>query len=116
MAVVLSMRVPELTAERYDRMMVGLELDSNPPAGLIFHGASESVGAINIYECWQTEQAAESFVEKQLRDAVKAVGVRDPIAYRIDPLHNMYAADLDMITRIGSVSLPAGTRSPALAS
>ena len=44
MAVMLFMRVPELSLARYDRMMVELELDANPPAGAILHIASEAVG------------------------------------------------------------------------
>ena len=54
MAVTLFMRVPELTLERYDRMIAELELDANPPAGLILHVASEGVGSVNVCEVWQT--------------------------------------------------------------
>ena len=56
-------------------------------------------------------EAAESFVERRLRDAVSAQGVKEPLSYRIEPLHNLFAPDMDMIGRIGSSSLPVGTRS-----
>ena len=107
MAVSLSMRIPELSIDRYDRLMVGLELDANPPVGSILHIATESVGGINISEVWQTAESAESFVEQRLRDALKEVGVTDALSYRIEPLHNMFAPNMDMIERIGAVSLPA---------
>ena len=116
MAVTLFMRIPELSLDRYDRMMLGLELDANPSVGSIVHIAAEGVGAINICEVWQTAQAAESFVEQRLREAVKHQGVNDPISYRIEPLHNLFVPDMDMIERIGSVSLPAGLARTALAS
>ena len=64
-------------------------------------------GGINVCEVWQTREAAESFVERRLRDAVSAQGVTEPLSYRIEPLHNLFAPDMDMIGRIGSSSLPA---------
>jgi len=116
MAVTLFMRVPELNLARYDEMMVALGLDANLPAGLVLHVATEGVGAVNVVEVWQTPQAAESFVEGRLRPALEAQKVKDPLAYRLEPLHNLFAADFDVIERIGSVSLPAGVARSALAS
>lgn len=116
MAVTLFMRVPELTLGKYDQMMVSLGLDANPPAGMILHVASEAVGAVNVVEIWQTPQAAEAFVEGRLKGALEAQRVRDPLSYRIEPLHNLYACDVDMIERIGATSLPAGISRSALAS
>jgi hypothetical protein len=108
MAVVLFTRVPELNLERYDRMIAELELDANPPAGAILHVASEGAGSVNVCEVWQTREAAESFVERRLREAVAVQGVKEPLSYRIEPLHNLFAPDLDMIGRIGISSLPSG--------
>jgi len=116
MAVTLFMRVPELTLEKYDDMMASLGLDANPPAGMILHVASEGVGAVNVVEIWQTLQAAEGFVQGRLRGALEAQRVRDPLSYRIEPLHNLYACDVDIIERIGATSLPAGIARSALAS
>lgn len=116
MAVTLFMRVPELSLRKYDDLMISLGLDANPPAGMIVHVASEAVGAVNVFEIWQTPQAAESFVQGRLRGALEAQHVKDPLSYRIEPLHNMYACDVDMIERIGATSLPAGLGRSALAS
>ena len=116
MAVTLFMRIPELTVTRYDELILGLSLDANPPPGLIFHVATESVGSVNILEAWQTSRAAESFVESRLRDALLAHGVKDPLAYRIEPMHNLFAPDIDMIGRIGGISLPARHGRSSLAS
>ena len=116
MAVVLFTRVPELSLDRYDRMMVELGLDANPPAGVILHIATEAAGSVNVCEVWQTPQAAESFVEHRLGDELRRQGVKEPLSYRIEPLHNLFAPDLDMIDRIGATSLPVGQASRALAS
>ena len=109
MAFVLFTRVPELDLARYDRMMLELDLDANPPAGAILHIASEAAGSVNVCEVWQTREAAESFVERRLRDADSALGVTEPLAYRLEPLHNLFAPDMDMIGRIGNSSLPVGS-------
>jgi hypothetical protein len=115
-AVTLFMRIPELDLERYDEAMGNLRLDSNPPAGMILHIASESVGSVNVLEVWQTAQAAESFVETRLRDALIPLRIKDPLSYRLEPLHNLYAADLDMIERIGATSMRPGSARSELAS
>ncbi len=115
-AVILYMRIPELTLDRYDGMMVSLDLDANPPPGLILHAATEAVGSVNVCEAWQTPQAAESFVDNRLRDALVRQGVSDPLSYRLEPLHNLFAPDIDMIERIGLTSLPARLLRSALVS
>jgi hypothetical protein len=116
MAVAFFMRVPELTLDRYDRMMQDLALDGNPPAGMVFHAASEGVGAVNVFEVWQTPEAAESFVARALREALERRGVKDPVSYRIEPLHNLYAPQMDVIERIGTVSLSGHAARDAIAS
>lgn len=116
MAVVLFTRVPELTLDRYDRMLAELGLDANPPAGMILHVASEAVGSVNVCEVWQTPEAAKGFVEQRLREALERQGVEEPLSYRLEPLHNLFAPDMDMIGRIGATSLPRGVTRTSLAS
>ena len=116
MAVTLIMRVPELSPGRYDRMIAELDLDESPPPGLILHVASEGVGAINMLELWQTRRAAESFVKGRLQEVLTHYGVKQPLAYRLEPLHNLFAADKDAIRLIGRSSLPNGGRSRVRAS
>ena len=108
MAVTLTMRVPELRSERYDRAVGELELDANPPAGLILHVASVAVGGIDVCEIWQTPQAAESFVEHRLQEALDRHGVKEKLSFQIEPLHNLFVPELDMVALIGCSSLPGG--------
>jgi hypothetical protein len=42
--------------------------------------------------------------------------VKEPLSYRIEPLHNLFAPDMDMIGRIGATSLPSAVARGALAS
>jgi hypothetical protein len=103
MAVILFMRVPELTPQRYGDVVADLELDANPPAGMILHVASEAVGAVNVMEVWQTAEAAESYVKEAL-------------SYRLEPMRNLFSPEMDVIERLGSTALPGAFGSRARAS
>ena len=37
--------------------------------------------------------------------------MKEPLAYRLEPLHNLFVPDDDMIQLIGRTSLPSGVRS-----
>ena len=116
MAVTLFMRVPELTVERYGSVVADLELDANPPAGMILHVVSEAVGAVNVFEVWQTPEAAESYLERRLRPALAANGVKDPLAYRIEPMCNLFSPEMGVVERLGSTALLGAFASRARAS
>ena len=105
MAVAMFMTL-RISASKYDRMLQSLDWDVSPPVGEIVHLAAETPDGIEICEVWQTREAAEGFVRDVLAPAVAHLGAREPIDYAIFPLHNLYAPDLDMIERIGTVSLP----------
>src|SRR4051794_12859195 len=87
-------------------MLNELDLDPNPPPGLILHVASEAVGGINILEIWRTPESAENFVESRLRGMLERYGSSQPLAYRIEPTINLFAPELDFIERAGATSLP----------
>jgi hypothetical protein len=106
MAVALFLRFADLTAAQYDRMVVSLELDANPPVGQLLHVAAEAEEGIECCDVWRTPEAAVAFLEQRLRPALLQVGAEPPDV-RIVPLHNLFAPELDAIERIGSVSLPA---------
>ena len=106
MAVILFMREPELDPVRYAKVMADLELDANPPAGLIMHLASEWTGAIDIVEVWQTPECAESYVANRLWPVLQAHRVKKLPAYRIEAMQNLFAAQIDVLERLGSTSRP----------
>jgi hypothetical protein len=97
-----------MTARQYDQMMVELDLDADPPAGMIVHLAAEG-GTEGIVGCdvWQTPETFQAFLERRLRPALRQQRFRDDPSVRIVPLHNLFAADVGTIERIGAVSVPA---------
>jgi hypothetical protein len=111
MAVAMTMHWPGLSSDQYDAVMAKLGLDANPPAGAVLHVATETDHGIDVFDIWQTEQAFNSFLEQRLLPVVSELGITGEPGITIVPLHNLYAADPDMIDRIGAVSLPAAVAS-----
>jgi hypothetical protein len=106
MAVALMIRSPGLTPSRYDNIVAGLELDIDPPVGQILHIAVETPNGVLLHEVWQTAAAAMYYLEHRLTPALRQGRAGEP-EVDIVQLHNLFAADLDTIERIGAVSLPA---------
>jgi hypothetical protein len=111
MAVAMFMHWPGVTSDQYDAVMARLGLDANPPAGAIVHMAAVTDEGLEVSDVWQTEQAFTSYLEQRVLPAVSELGISGEPDIRIVPLHNLYAADPDMIDRIGAVSLPAAVAS-----
>jgi hypothetical protein len=111
MAVAMTMHWPGLTPDQYDAIMAKLGLDANPPAGAVLHVALETEHGIDVLDVWQTDQAFNGFLEQRLLPVVSELGITGEPEITIVPLHNLYAADPDMIARFGAVSLPAAVAS-----
>ena len=111
MAVAMLMHWPGVTSDQYDAIMARLGLDANPPAGGVLHVAAVTDEGLEVWDVWQTEQAFTSYLEHRMLPAVSELGIGGEPEIRLVPLHNLYAADPDMIDRIGAVSLPAAVAS-----
>ena len=111
MAVAMYMHWPGMASDQYDAVMARLGLDANPPAGGVLHMATATDEGVEVYEIWQTEQAFTGYMEQRLLPVVSELGISGEPDVRLVPLHNLYAADPDMIDRIGAVSLPAAVAS-----
>ena len=107
MAVAMFMRWPGMTAGQYDAVMARLQLDANPAAGGVLHVAALTDEGLEVCDVWQTEQAFHSFLEHRFLPVAHELGLAGEPEIRLVQLHNLYAADADMIDRIGVMSLPA---------
>jgi len=114
MAVVVLARYPNLTPQKYDEVIGGLELDANPPAGAILHVATDGTDEVVVTEVWRTEQTFQAFYDYRLRPMLLMHGVEGEPQVEVLPLHNLFAADMEMIERIGAVSIPAHFSGAAL--
>jgi hypothetical protein len=114
MAVAVSVRFPSLTPEKYDELISGLDLDANPPAGLILHVAAEGEGEMVASELWRTEQTFRAFYDYRLRPALLMHAVEGQPSMEIRELHNIFAAEMATVERMGAVSIPATYAGAAL--
>ena len=75
------------------------------------HVATVIDEGVEVCDIWQTEQAFNGVLEQRLLPVVSELGIGGEPEVRVVPLHNLYAADPDMIDRIGAISLPAAVAS-----
>ena len=111
MAVAMFMHWPGLAPDQYDALIARLDLDANPAAGHVLHLAAVTEDGLEVCDVWQTEQAFHGFLEHRVMPAVAELQISGSPEIRVVPLHNLFAADGEMIDRIGSISLPAGAAS-----
>jgi hypothetical protein len=111
MAVAMFMRWPGMTSGQYDSVMARLELDANPAAGGVLHLAAATEEGLEVCDVWQTEQAFHGFLQQRFLPVVSELEIEGEPEIRVIPLHNLYAADGDMLDRMGMLSLPAAVPS-----
>jgi hypothetical protein len=63
------MRRPEGSPALYDAVSAQLDLDENPPYGLLLHTACDADGVWTLIELWLSEQQAADF-DRQRRDPI----------------------------------------------
>ena len=107
MAVAMFMQWQGVSPGQYDAVMARLGLDAHPAAGSVLHLATVTHEGLEVCDVWQTEQAFQSFLEQRLLPLADELGLDGEPEVRLVPLHNLYAADPDVIDRIGAISTPA---------
>jgi hypothetical protein len=81
MAYVRILQPPNVNADVYDRVNAEAGVDSDPPAGLLFHCAGKVDGTWQIAEAWESQAAAQRFDEERLLPAIeRVIGMRPPDA------------------------------------
>ena len=55
----------------YDRVSQILDIESDPPPGLILHSASPSDGRLMIVDVWESQEAMDRFEEDRLMPALR---------------------------------------------
>ena len=75
----------------YDHIVGQLDLDSNPPAGLIAHSAGwdETAGVFRIVGIWTRADTLESFMRDRLAPAL-AEGPVNPVEREEPDLESIY--------------------------
>lgn len=76
MAVGLRLKFDGGTQEQYDAMHSHMDVDANPPDGMIFHSAGPIEGGWGVIDFWESRDAFDRFAGSRLQQAVQDLGDR----------------------------------------
>lgn len=77
MAVVFTQDMAGATRDMIEAVTKEMDVEGNPPAGMIVHTASELPGGgIRIVDVWESEEAHKAFESDRLGPALGVVGQR----------------------------------------
>lgn len=74
MAIGLSIRIEGGTAEQYDAVDAKLNVDGDPPDGLILHSAGPIKSGWGIIDFWESREQFDAFQESRLGPALAELG------------------------------------------
>ena len=74
MAVILEQVMPEgVSLDMLDQVTDEMNVDADPPDGILIHVHFEQDGQVRIVDVWESEEAYEQFRESRLMPAMQAV-------------------------------------------
>ena len=106
MAVALLMEWPDVTQEHYLEVMQDLQLDTNPPIGLLFHVIGSMKGGLRIVDVWESAEAFHTFSEQRIAPALQKAGISSQPRVEIYPAFNIYVPATSTIGSLGASSMP----------
>jgi heme-degrading monooxygenase HmoA len=92
MAVGLRLKFEGGTQEQYEAIHSRMDVDANPPPGLIFHSAGPIDEGWGVIDFWESREAFDRFVSGQLQPAVQELGDRafqGPPDIKEFPVHHL---------------------------
>jgi hypothetical protein len=64
------------TQEQYDAIHSHMDIDSNPPEGMIFHSAGPIDEGWGVIDVWESSEAFDRFAQERLGPAAQELGDR----------------------------------------
>ncbi len=95
MAVGIRLKFAGGTQENYDAAHAVMEIDSNPPEGMIVHSAGPVDGGWGVIDFWASRDAFDRFVSERLMPNLQGLGERgfpNPPDVKEFPVHNLQTA------------------------
>ncbi len=92
MAVGLRLKFDGGTQGQYDAVHSHMNVDQNPPEGLIFHSAGPIDGGLGVIDFWESREAFDRFAQSRLQTAMQELGDRGmpgPPDIKEFPVHHL---------------------------
>ncbi len=78
MAVGLRLKFEDATQEQYEAVHGHMNIENDPPEGLIFHMAGPIDEGWGVIDCWESRHHFDTFFQNRLGPAVAELGDRAP--------------------------------------
>jgi hypothetical protein len=91
MAVGIRLKFDGGTQQQYEAVHQHMDIDNDPPEGLIFHSAGPIEGGWGIIDFWESAEAFDRFAQARLMPAVAELGDQafsGPPDRKEFPVHN----------------------------
>jgi hypothetical protein len=75
------------TKAQYDQLMQNMNVENNPPKGMVTHIATFDKKGIRVTDVWESEQDFNNFKEKRLMAGLDKVGFKERLKVEVYPLH-----------------------------
>ncbi len=92
MAVGLRLKFDGGTQEQYDAVHGTMNVETDPPAGLIFHSAGPIEGGWGVIDFWESRDAFDRFASERLQPTIQSLGdaaMPGPPDIKEFPVHNI---------------------------
>ncbi len=74
MAVGIRLKFEGGTQENYDAAHAVMDIEDNPPSGMIVHSAGPIEGGWGVIDFWESREAFDSFVSDRLMPRLQGLG------------------------------------------
>jgi hypothetical protein len=92
MAIGLSIRFADATAEQYDAINAEMGVEDDMPDGLIFHAGGPIKDGWGVLDFWDSRAQFDAFLESRIGPAIAAAGDAappNPPEIKEFPIHNI---------------------------
>jgi hypothetical protein len=92
MAVGIRLKFDGGTQEQYEALHSAMDVDENPPQGLILHSAGPIDGGWGVIDFWESREAFDRFAQDRLQSSAQELGDRGlpgPPDLKEFPVHNI---------------------------
>ena len=106
MTIAIFMNLAGVSSEQYEAVMEALDLDQNPPQGVLLHVASFTGDGLRVVDVWESSDEFDRFNASRLAAAVKHASIDSEPVVEVLAVHNIFAPGLDVLSELGSTSMP----------